>query len=82
MYGAVGTINIPGDLIDRTHSRGAAERHADELTRLWRSWGFRTPEFWVMRYGPEFPRQDNGGPGIWGVKCNLVNGLPPPEAAA
>jgi hypothetical protein len=61
-----------------------AERQARELDAYWRAQGYPQVQHWIERvvftapYGnPKKLRNGESTHGIWAVRSNLVNGLPP-----
>jgi hypothetical protein len=63
----------PRSLRDLT-SRDGAEANARELDAWWHSRGFLQVRHWAEITGDEGP---NAHQRVWGVRSNLINGLPP-----
>lgn len=75
-------FKIPGNSL---FDEPAAQRLAQHLTRYWRSQGGASAKFWPERDDAmSEPHTTPGGVFVtarkviaWGVRSNLVNGLPP-----
>jgi hypothetical protein len=55
-------------------SHDGAEENARELDAWWHAHGFRQVRHWAEMIGDE---GRNAHQPVWGVRSNLVNGLPP-----